>query len=451
MCLSINTTLFVSDLAAAHPSCDDSQLFVMEGKDKKFTAVNYIRVDGSRFLIFPVKNEHVDKITEAVAAECLAESLNKFIAQSQDEKEVPVYRSLSGGEETASSLPVACSIVAKFRSDGSILFIVDFSKLQKPDVVVVAAQIRTAIQTQIDSLPEEDSKEKRKTLEAGLASMTFDLVDGAPDSLHDVLSTLAVCIEFGMSCVIGMLPEDSKTGAFVLTFEDIPLVDGFLEVPALSLIHEDATSPASEGVRVLYEHLNQVRSSYWVCAATNLNFNTIEIEHSPGTEYENDLTIKTGPFSTDAKRMKTVKEISLMKTKTGYPAGVDSVSLYTCAQIDGTFGEDSFAEERKKAEEDILKKLTDEHHSKLLQVEELDLRVANMALARTGKRPIASIGLRYINANDDPRVVNMKAKEVRKRLQVLAAEKLYEKSNWAETEALYEAPDMGYRSLGAWW
>ena len=427
----LNMDIDATQLVTAHPSCEDSQLFVLEGRNADdtptFSAVNYIRLKGSKFIILPVENEHIPLMTDDITATCLADSMNQFIAQSSLTSEPPQYRSLGESLQEKPSNDY-CPIVARFRPDGSIIFTIKFEYIDdQEDTVVILNLIREAIKQQI---AKADNAGIQATLQAGLAGLTFDIETDPPKALEDVLKTLVICAQNKMSALIGMFPEGaSDEGAFVVTFKGLKLDDeGALKVPVLSLVHEDTLEEQvhAKDLTKLYEHLNAVRSSYWICTATKKRFNTIDILHSEGHEYINSLAISQQNLHNKRERGGR-DHFKLTKLKEEYEAGKQRVGLYSAGEINGTYDEAENSATRQIAENEIIATLTRPKSMTMwpqMPRTNVTVRVSNLALAKTGSKPITSVKLDYYMQYDGD--INENAKAVRKNLSLLEVERLFE-------------------------
>lgn len=502
-----------------HPDCSDTQLTILEGVDKTFSAVNYIKISGAfRFLCWPLKHEHLQKIDSNTHAECNAAEFDKIIFQR-----VQMYR--GGLGDTTSDDEAPCvTVEGEVRDDGTIVFSVDLSQVgvgenDRSLAARVAQTIKSAIQNQKDKLQEElnvaketvkklfdsygvgtfgfenivqaakdddqkvqsilkgaiaeigqqvqslsmtlnmsdtnlnanagkldtyltalkqidkivkdalESEFKRfdsesaklyTTLDNAAESMEFSL-DSSSDSLNQLLSTIVMCVKAGMSMVVGLYPENLDSGAFKLTFKNLQLnPDKTLEVPCLGLIHEDTTAPQPKGDRVLFEHSNAVRSSYWVCAlADRAQFDVVEIQHSNGEHFLNDFD----PYNPGY----------LKKSSQSYGAGVSQIAMPKSNVISDLVNDaehDGHRTARQNASKKVVERLTSLQAASMwpnntVPDTQFKPQVTNIALARVGTTPVASITLAY--RNKDFAWMSRHAQEVRVNLDQLLSEK-----KWAE-------------------
>lgn len=421
--------LSLQDTHEHHPDCSDSQLFILEGDNGSFNAVNYLKLQGNtRFLCFPVSNQHLNKLTDNIYADCSAVQFNKIIAQSPP---APVFRSLGGGGGGGGD--DYCPLVGTVRADGSITFAVSFNSVEAHrGAAHVASALRNGIEKQLQNTT---SDRDRKTLESGLTALEFGMDKEGEDAhttLHTFLETLTRCIDSNMSTIVAMFPPVFERNECVLTFEEIrPMRNGRLEVPCLGLVHENETSvPVTDG-DALAEHVNAVRGSYWVAALTAAKgkFDRVLIPHDAGQDIYNSIHIWPGSKLTTSL---TVPAVVIQRKE--YGSGTATVGFSSPETINEMRNQSDSVSARIEAVNDVRRKLLTEVAAsmwpgKQLPLTERHLRVTNLALARVGSSPVATIVLSP-SAHTDKHALSEEERlsmQVRDNLTRLARERNYTK------------------------
>lgn len=439
--------LDIQNKAVSHPSCDDTQLVILEGDNGEFSATNYIKLAGSlSFLCWPIENRHFDKIDDDnVFSPCSALEFDQVIAQDVHVTAPPRYRTLGGGDAEDNRMDF-CPTKAVLRADGTIVFRADFSGYagEYIDTIEVAKFLR-------ERLVEELANKKydvgnRATIQRAIDGMTS--TGNNPDSLNEFLQTISICIRSQMSLVVGLFPKETETSSFVITFKGLKRdTQGRLDVPCLGLVHEDTTSPQPVDKSQLYEHLHAVRSSYWVAALINpsTKFGQLSIKHSAGQQSYNEITKEY-----DNNGLVDVETLSHRRT-TPFASGVEVVSFVKSERIDGMYEEDGEAAERRAAATAILRDRFTSMAARTMWPDNqlptgalsLSLHVTNMALARVGADPVASITLEASDAFKE----DYRAKDVRSNLEKLQTEKNYIDALRRHTA---QSPDAKRRRVGPW-
>tara|TARA_B100000405_G_scaffold219100_1_gene155286 strand:+ start:2292 stop:3869 length:1578 start_codon:yes stop_codon:yes gene_type:complete len=451
MCLSLPPEGPAADY---HPDCSDTQLLVFEGKSKVdgesvFKAVQYIRIAGEfQFLCWPVDDDMLQKYNDkGVYSECIAVSLNDIIAQSTLTEEPAAYRGAWGGGKTEEQ--DVCVIRPAARPDGTITFAIDLSDFRNrgfngldtgqksAKVVEKLKEVMNAMITEYAQRAGDEAASFVETLQNAIKGLTFD--DEPPTSLDELLAAIVQCTVAGLSLIVGLYPRKT-TGAFILHFDNLkPQMDENdnpkLKVPLLGLVHEDSFEEQSDNNKEeLYEHLNAVRSSYWVASlTTHTNMNGIQIYRSDGVVYDNHIekTINDNGHQ-QLQRFPTAPR--------PLKAGVSHSYLLTPSEFSETYGESIYDVPRANAEKRIKDTFLRPAEGRGAEVqtvwpggeipEDCTLRATNIALLPVGKTPIAS-GFLHVHQFDKEYlswVFNDDAKSVRGRLSQLAEEARYRAS-----------------------
>jgi hypothetical protein len=419
----------------AHPDCSDSQLVVLEGDDGTFKATNYVRLTGMlRFLCWPIENRHYDNIdTDNVYSECSAFEFDQVIAQSSVVEAPPRYRSM-GAATTQAPDEFWCPTKTTVKKDGTIIFQCDFRRIggQKVSNADVFRFLRSELNTA--SLKHADSELNKATFKRALNGMEYDVEGGddAVDHLTQFLGTISTCLQNNMSLVVGLFPERLKSSAFVMSFKNLTRNErGGVDVPCLSLVHEDANSSQPTDPNKQYEHLHEVRSSYWVAALLKPStpFNEVSIAHSKCKRFINHHIPSYYDYGSA-----TIVPRKLLRKVESIEAGIDRVPFPEPSSLDEMYEEDGDVAENREAAVTVLRRRfisTDASTmwpNNILPNTERVLRVTNLALALVGEAPVASITLdtKLVDpANPTLDWLGAPEKTVRYHIKTLQKEKAY--------------------------
>jgi hypothetical protein len=298
------------------------------------------------------------------------------------------------------------------RADGSLTYQVDMSKLGDVKAPDVLRLLQTSIEDQLATLPpshpeashEDDRRAKttRETLSDALEALQYN-ESGNTDSLDTILETLVVCARAKQSLILGFLPRSFTSGVFTLTFKDIERKqNGDLDVPCLSLVHDDTMADPPIQPGALREHLQEVRDSYWVCLVSNTAvrspppYNAATIEHTRGTEVFN--TLSREGLGVD-KKIVGFEEHE-------YGNGVDSTPLLTWEEYNKNVDRLQFDDVSRimKAAITVMTSILADGKlngmwadKKKPESSEVDFRFGNLVGMRVGTSPISTLTLKSVD------------------------------------------------------